>query len=68
MTETKEDFVTALETDAVIERFRLILTLYSLGFWNLILASWGMPLLSGNNTVEALWKESVEKDKEITTL
>ena len=25
MAETKEDFVTALETDAVIERFRLIL-------------------------------------------
>ena len=72
MAETKEDFVAsllvALETDAVVERFRLIFDPIFSGILDPYTRKVGDAISKLTNTVEVLRKESAEKDKKITTL
>ena len=72
MAETKEDFVAsllvALETDAVVERFRLISNPIFSGILDPYTRKVGDAISKLTNTVEVLRKESAEKDKKITTL
>ena len=72
MVDNKEDFVasllTALETDAVVERFRLIFEPIFTGILDPYTRKMGDAITKLTHTVEALKKESAEKDIQIVTL
>ena len=72
ITETKEDFVTsllaALETDAVVERFRLIFEPIFSGILDPHTRKMGDAITKLASTVEVLKKESAAKDEKIATL
>ena len=72
MADNKEDFVTslltALETDAVVERFRLIFEPIFTGILDPYTRKMGDAITKLTHTVEALKKGSAEKDNQIVTL
>ena len=72
MADNKEDFVTslliALETDALVERFRLIFEPIFTGILDPYTRKMGDAITKLTHTVKALKKESAEKDNQIVTL